>query len=130
MQRRGSATATNECSSLSDLLFYLPTPELRAELEEFRLKYEAKHGPTDMTKSYTSRWPAEQQAWMLNHDKHTREAWLRGVPDFAREFCRLRVNAAATSGALSGDATTIQWIRDFIGGHACPPATPRGDRTR
>lgn len=106
--------------TLAELLCYLPTRQQRLDLEAFRVKYEADHGPTDLTKNYTTRWPVEQQQWMLNHDSSTREAWMQGVPPFVRAFLQKEINDAGKRGEV--ESTTLRWVRDYVGGHTCPPA--------
>ncbi len=114
--------------TITELLCYLPTPDQRAELDQFRIKFETEHGPTDLTKNYTTRWPQDQQRWLLAHSAETREAWLRGAPDFVREYFKQVVNAALDRGEIPGSVSTIQWIQRLVGGHACPP--PQDSRAR
>ena len=74
------ASSASKPETLAELLFRMPTHALRKQLEEYRAQYEEIHGPTDLTKRYTSTWPIEQQAWMVEHDI---KRYFDGLPPFA-----------------------------------------------
>ncbi len=82
---------------MAEMLFYLSDPARRRELEEYRIKFEAEHGPTDLTKLYTSMWPEVQQDWLLqNHPQQ----WFTGLPEFAKAYVRQKMQFAAEAGKL------------------------------
>jgi hypothetical protein len=76
--------------TLAELFCRFPDPRARGELEEFRIKFEAEFGETDMTKNYTTTlWKADQE-WLIEH--HPKRYW-DGVPPFVQEFLRTKVVA-------------------------------------
>lgn len=77
--------------TVTDLLFRINDPQKRAEVNAFRSSYEAKRGPTDLTKRYTSQWPTKQQQWLFEHEQ---QRWFDGLPDFARAFFKHKIEAA------------------------------------
>jgi hypothetical protein len=83
--------------TLAEMLYYLVDPDKRRELEEFRIRFEAVHGPTDLTRRYTSTWPEDQQAWLLNNDP---KRWFDGLPSFVKAHVRGKLEAAARKGNL------------------------------
>src|SRR5260221_622939 len=90
-------TSREKPTTIADMLFYLPDALRRRELEQFRIEFESKHGPTDLTKRYTSTWPEEHQNWLLeNHPKQ----WFDGVPEFAKAYLRQKMQWAAIAGQL------------------------------
>lgn len=72
-------------ASISSLLF--PGLDARStfDLEAYRVRWERKHGPTDLTRYYTSRWPAAEadQLCQLN----SKEYFL-GLPPFVQDYLR------------------------------------------
>lgn len=96
--------------TLAEMLFFRHgDPKRRRELEEFRLEYEALHGPTDLTRRYTSTWPTEQQNWLLKHDA---KSYFDGLPPFAKEYTRSRMVIAARKGNLDDMPNSL--LRLFI----------------
>ena len=83
--------------TLAELFLRLDTAQMRRELEEFRIKYEAEFGETDLTKRYTSTLPSEQQEWLLAN--HSRRYW-DGLPPFAQAFLREKMRHAHGNGKL------------------------------
>lgn len=71
--------------TIAETLLYLRDPRKRIELEKFRLDYEAYHGPTDLTKRYTSTWPSEQQEILRKADIRL---YIEGFPPFAKEYLK------------------------------------------
>ena len=89
--------ANAQPETLAEMLFYLSDPAKRRELEEYRIEYEAVHGPTNLTKRYTSTWPREQQDWLITHDT---KSYFDGLPPFAKAFLKGKMQAAAQEGDL------------------------------
>ena len=71
--------------TVAETLFYLEDPKRRLELEQFRIDYEKKHGPTDLTKRYTCTWPAEGQEILREQDP---KAYFEGFPDFVKAYIK------------------------------------------
>lgn len=86
-----------EPETLAEMLFYLSDPSKRRELESFRIKFEAVHGPTDLTKRYTSTWPTQQQTWLIDRDVRR---YFDGLPSFVKAYLRGKMQLAAQSGQL------------------------------
>jgi hypothetical protein len=80
----------------------------RRQLEEYRIKFEAVHGPTDLTKRYTSTWPAEQQHWLMRNDI---KRYFDGLPPFVKAFYRGQMEIQAREGNL--DVMPDNWLRLF-----------------
>jgi hypothetical protein len=97
--------------TLGDMLFPLSDPAARRQLEEFRLQYEAEHGPTDLTKRYTSTWPAEQRDWLARQEP---KQFFDGLPPFAKAFVKAKMQGAAECGML--DDMPDQYLKLFLHG--------------
>jgi hypothetical protein len=93
------------------MLFPLSDSELHRELEQYRIKYEAEHGETDLTRRYTSTWPAEQQAWLLRHEPRR---YFEGLPPFAKACLKAKMSAAARRGML--DDMPDSYVELFVRG--------------
>jgi hypothetical protein len=83
--------------TLAEMLFFLPDPAKRRELESYRLKFEVVHGPTDLGRRYTSTWPKAHQDWLIDHDA---KRWFDGLPPFAKGYLRGKMEIAASRGTL------------------------------
>jgi hypothetical protein len=83
--------------TLAELVLWLDDPDARRELEDFRIKFEAEFGPTDLTKRYTSTWPKPEQNWLIKH--HPKRYW-DGLPPFAQGFLRQKMVTARRLGKL------------------------------
>lgn len=99
-------------SSLAEVVCDLGTPKLRKELENFRIQYERAHGPTDLTRRYTSTLPVPVQDWLL--DNHPQRYW-DGLPPFAQEFLRNKLLGAAQDGSL--DDMPEAFVKLFVNRH-------------
>jgi hypothetical protein len=96
--------------TLAEMLFvYLADPMKRRELEEYRVEFEAVHGPTDLTKRYTSTWPQAQQDWLIKNDT---KRYFDGLPPFAKAYLRGKMEIAALDGKL--DDMPDNLLRLFI----------------
>lgn len=83
--------------TLAEMLLPVSDPAHCRFLEQFRIIYEERFGPTDLTKRYTSTWPEAQQNWLLkNHPK----LYFDGLPPFAKAFIRGNMRVAARDGTL------------------------------
>jgi hypothetical protein len=101
---------TTEPATLAEMIFhYSPNPATRQRLEKFRIEFEALHGPTDLTKRYTSTWPIEQQNWLIRHDP---KRYFDGLPPFGKAYIRGKMQMRATKGNL--DDTPDGLLRIFI----------------
>jgi hypothetical protein len=89
--------ANAQPETLAEMLFYAPDAAQRKQLEEYRIKYEATYGPTDLTKRYTSTWPTEQQDWLITHDS---KAYFNGLPPFVKAYLKGKMQIAAGKGKL------------------------------
>jgi hypothetical protein len=86
-----------EQKTLAEVLFRFSNPRTRLELEKFRIKFEAEHGETDITKRYTSTLPLEDQNWLVQH--HPKRYW-DGLPPFVQAFLRNKMVATHRVGKL------------------------------
>ena len=73
------------------------TPSEEMKLEAARVEYEKLHGPTDLTKYYTSMRPMEEQAWLI--DNHP-QVWFKGLPPFLQHFFTKGLETRANRGDL------------------------------
>lgn len=101
-------------TTLAESLFYLPDPGNRQALEQYRIEYEAVHGPTDLTKRYTSTWPQEQQDWMMTHEL---KRYFDGLPPFVKAFVKSKMQSAASEGRLDDMPDDVLSL--FISGNMC-----------
>lgn len=102
---------SSEPKTLAEMLFPLLDPAEHRELEEFRIKFEEVHGPTDLTLRYTSTWPEFQQDWLI---KHQTKQYFDGLPPFAKAFLHGKMKLAAQSGTL--DNMPDNFLRLFVSG--------------
>ena len=107
--RELSRRRSRKAATLAEMLVYYADPASRRELEEYRKEYEATHGPTDLTKRYTSTWPGAQQDWLLEHEP---KRWFDGLPPFAKAYLKSKMEAAARDGAL--DDMSDELLRLYI----------------
>ena len=97
--------------TLAELFCRFPDPRARRDLEEFRIKFEAEFGETDITKHYTTTLRKEDQEWLIEH--HPKRYW-DGLPPFVQEFLRTKVVAAHQVGKL--DDLPNEILRLYLGG--------------
>ena len=89
---------SEEPETLAEILLYRsPNPETRRRLEKFRIDFEAIHGPTDLTRRYTSTWPVAHQRWLIKHDF---KRYFDGLPPFGKAYLRAKMEIAASEGKL------------------------------
>jgi hypothetical protein len=122
--RRPAPKAPRDATrTLTDLLFHLDDPTKRAELNAFRMKYEACNQLTDLTKHYTSQWPTPRQQWLFENDQ---QRWFDGLPDFAREFFKQKIEQE-WSKPQPYDRLPSHFISEYLGGRvSAPEETIRG----
>lgn len=97
------------------MLCDLGTPELQEELEVYRLEYEKEHGPTDLSRHYTSTMPVHLQNWLLEH--HPLHYW-KGLPPFVQGYLRGKLTSAAIEGSL--DDMPEAFVRLFMARQIAP----------
>jgi hypothetical protein len=83
--------------TLAEILIRFDDERDRIELEAFRIEYEKKHGPTDLTKYYTCLWPTARQEWLI--ENYPAE-YLEGLPPFVQAYIEQKLKAAAVRGRL------------------------------
>jgi hypothetical protein len=67
------------------------------QLEQYRIEFERVHGPTDLTKRYTSTWPLEQQNCLIRSDP---KGYFDGLPLFFKAYMRGKMEIQARQGNL------------------------------
>jgi hypothetical protein len=100
---------SNEPETLAEMLVHCPDANTRHQYEDYRIKFEAVHGPTDLTKRYTSTWPVPHQNWLIEHDV---KRYFDGLPPFVKAFLRGKIEIAASEGRL--DDIPDNFLRLFI----------------
>jgi hypothetical protein len=70
---------------------------LTAALDRHRIAYEESHGPTDLTRYYTSRWPRAEREKMMRLDF---KKYFDGLPEFFQDFLSMLMQRKARDGAL------------------------------
>lgn len=99
--------SNDSTTTLAEHLFRLPTLELRKELEGYLQRWEARHGPVDLTKYYTSMWPRNDQvALMAHHPKR----YFDGLPEFVQDYMRHKMESYALEGNLDDAPQTYQTL--------------------
>lgn len=119
-----------EHRSIADMLLPLSSEQQQADLELFRVRYEREHGPTDLTRRYTSTWPTALQQSLFAHEP---QAWFDGLPPFAKAFLVEQVRSHVDQGLLqptdmnnirltsirvgtdANDCIDRYWLEQFLG---------------
>jgi hypothetical protein len=84
--------------TLAEILYPLPTPELRTELEEFRIEWERlSKKKVDLTRYYVSMWPDEKREWLFVNDT---QRYFDSLPEFVKDWMFLKMEAGAAAGTL------------------------------
>jgi hypothetical protein len=107
----GKSADRQDQKTLAELFCRFPDPHARRELEEFRIKFEAEFGETDITKRYTTTLPKSDQDWLIEH--HPKRYW-DGLPPFVQAFLRTKVVAAHQTGKLDDMPNEI--LRLYVSG--------------
>jgi hypothetical protein len=107
----GDDSKSNSCGTLAALLFGFRDPRLSQQLEKFRISYEAEFGPTDLTKRYTSTWPADHQDFLI---ENWPERYWDGLPPFVQAFIKEKMHAARRKGNL--DNMPANYLRLYLSG--------------
>jgi hypothetical protein len=110
-------------SSISCLLFPGLTAETYADMEVHRTRWERKHGPTDLTRYYTSRWPAAEADQLC--EINPKEYFL-GLPPFVQDYLREKSRSLQSWANERNDfpARVINTIRRLaLGSDFDPPRT-------
>ncbi|GFO82481.1 MAG: hypothetical protein A49_21080 [Methyloceanibacter sp.] len=102
--------------TIAETIFYLPTPQLRQELEAYRVRWEQTTGNrVDLTLRYTSIWPEPQRTWLLTvHPKK----FYEGLPEFAKAYIRDKIDVSRCNGTLDDIPDTF--LRLFAQGDLGP----------
>ncbi len=106
--------------TLASMLYPHAEPKDQAALEACRKKWEEENGPTDLTRRYTSLWPASQQRHLIEIDPN---AWLSGIPGFAQEFLKEKMTNLVSSqaGFSELEAPASVWLKKVVGPLSEPP---------
>ena len=91
--------------TLAELVLRLHTASLRRELEDFRIKYEARFGETDLTKRYTSMLPSRDQDWLI--ENHPEASELRAQ----QMLFEVAAPPMRETAAMAGDLWRAQAIK-------------------
>lgn len=97
--------------SVAALLYPECSPGQLEALEEYRVVWERRNGPTDLTRYYTSRWPKLDQAKLY---KASPAQYYHGLPPFVRDFILRGMEQAAREGSL--DRFPDEYIELFCSG--------------
>lgn len=106
--------------TISDILFDLPDPDLRSQLEEFRIEWEELNGPVDLTRRYISQWPREDQ--LLVYKLHP-DRYFAALPPFVQDFLRSKMEIARADGVLDDMPST--YLELFLSGTMARTHTPQ-----
>ena len=98
-------------TSISNCLFHTDDEETQAELEEFRISYERRHGQTDLTRRYTSTWPENERLWLAK--MHPAE-YFNGLPPFVKAFLKQKMENSLQQG--TGDNLPNSMIKLYMSG--------------
>ncbi len=78
-------------------------------LEDFRIKYEAEFGETDITKRYTTMLPIREQTWLLKN--HPKRYW-EGMPPFLQAWIKRNIDYKVQTGTL--DEVPVSLIQLYM----------------
>lgn len=116
--------------TVAELLCPLGDADLHEQLEQYRIAYEKEHGPTDLTRRYTSMWPARERDFLFKHDP---KAFWDGLPPFCKAYLRKQVSAAAIDGDVDDlpEAFIELYSKGLLQvGNEKDEIDPQGDRSR
>lgn len=111
------------CETIADLLFRLPEQGLRDQLESYRRKWELAHGPTDLTKYYTSMRPPDEQRLLF---RLSAKLYFDGLPGFARAYVYEQMVEAQRDGKL--EVMPPGYVELFLRGDMQPDRADRAPR--
>lgn len=109
--------------TISELLVPWADDDQLADLETYRIQWEQRHGPVDLTRYYTSRWPSREQDTLYRIDF---KAYFEALPTFVQDMIRDRVRTAAREGR--GDDLADEYIRLYFHNHMKGPGGPPHSR--
>jgi len=104
-------------TTLAEIVFRLHDAEDREDLEAYRIEYEAEHGPTDLTRHYTSQMSPAMQAWLVDNEV---DRYIEGLPPFARAYMQESMEQAASEGRL--DDKPDEFVAAFLRQKRNPPS--------
>lgn len=96
--------AQREIRTFTDIVFHSENRSLIDKLESHRIEFEKIHGPTDLTKHYTSMLPDEAEEWLLQNDPHR---WYDGLPPFVQSYIDLHMRRMAGGGQLDAMSNSL-----------------------
>ncbi len=115
MMRRSAENGSDD-EALTDLLYPCKKPDVRQEIHQFRKEWESAHGPTDLSRNYTSMWPEDKRGWLSNTNL---DMYYRGLPPFAQAWIYRKIEKNIAKG--SGDSIPDDWLELFIEGRLLHP---------
>lgn len=107
--------------TLSQFLFPVIGESRINAIEQYRIAYEKIHGPTDLTKRYTSLWPDEQMEWLAEHEP---KRYFDGLPPFVKALLKEKIQVAADTGKL--DDIPEPFFQLFLRGQMSLDSESRG----
>jgi hypothetical protein len=93
----GGESHLNRPITFAELFCRFPNHRLRQELEEFRVDYENKFGPTDLTRRWTTTLSKPQQDWLAEHEP---KRYWDGFPPFVQAYIKEKMKAAHRAGKV------------------------------
>ena len=91
-------------TSISQLLVPWADDDLLQQLEQSRIAWEKRNGPTDLTRRYTSMWPRNDRDALAAINP---QAFFDGLPQFFQQLLRTSARQAARNGSLDDLPDTI-----------------------
>lgn len=88
------------------------------EVESFRIAWEREHGPTDITRYYTSLWPEDQADALCAIDPQT---YFQGLPPFLQSYIAADTSKLADRGRIDDVADPFRTL--FLRGRLRPLPT-------
>lgn len=109
--------ASGEVRTISDLLFPVSDPELREQIETYRVGWEKAFGKTDVRLRYTSQLPAEERELLKQQDP---QRYFDGLPPFMKDFIRGKMDNAKKNQHL--DYMPTLYLQLYLSGGMRPSA--------
>ncbi len=97
--------------TIAELVCYFATRQLRRKLEDFRIEWEIKNGPIDITRHYTSMLTSDEQEFLMKAEP---KRYFDGLPTFVQDFIREAMREAAAEGSL--DNMPSSFLRMYMRG--------------
>ncbi len=97
--------------TLAELVCRFDSPKVRRELEAFRIKFEAEHGETDLTRRWVTTLPERDQEWLFTY--HPDRYW-KSMPPFVQAYLKQKTIDRHREGKL--DDTPDELLRLYLTG--------------